>query len=78
MHSNVAILASTAVAPAVRVKRDGVDGTEMTFDSPELFFEHQMEEPRVELADTCRSCRHVHSILATTQYHLHKIIKNIL
>jgi hypothetical protein len=42
----------------------------MALDTSEFFFENQMEETSVKLADTRWGRRYVHGILTTSQHHL--------
>jgi hypothetical protein len=72
--ADVAILSTTAVALAVWVETNSVDGTEMTLDASELFFKDQVEEAGVELADPRRRRCHLHGLLTTTKYNLREMV----
>ena len=52
VETNVTIFTTTSVSLAVGMESQRVDGTEMTFNSAKFFFENQVKETGVELADT--------------------------
>merc|ERR1712106_384365 len=72
MNSNITILTSASITPAVRVELDGVNRTEMSLDTTKLLFEEQMEESSIELPNPCASSCDIHSFLSTTQNYMVK------
>ena len=56
----------------VGVKRNSVDGSEMTLDPSEFLLEHKVKKSRVEFADFCAGSRHFHRFLSAPQHDLHQ------
>lgn len=52
MNSDITIFAAAAVAPAIGMKGDRINRPKVTLNSGKLLFEYQVEESRIEFADT--------------------------
>lgn len=67
MHPHIAILATTRVAPPLRIHSNRIQRPEVSFDSTDFVLEDLVVEARFELALARRSGRHVHGCLAAAE-----------
>ena len=67
MHTCITVLSSTAVHCAGGTDGDVVERTEMASDTANLLLEDLVVEAGLELSLSCRSCRHVHGGLTTSE-----------
>lgn len=65
MHPDVSILATTGVAPALRIHGNSIQWAEVALDSADFVLEDLVVEAGFEFALTRRSVRYIHGCLAT-------------
>lgn len=70
VNTDISVLSPSGITTAVRMERQRIYRSEMSFQTSELFLEYEMEKSRIKLPMTSRGRGHVHGVLSTAKYHL--------
>lgn len=73
MQSHETVFSATGIGFSVGMESERVDGTEMALDAGELFFENQMVEAGIELANLGRGGGYLPGLLTTSKHHLETV-----